>query len=480
MLEINQWLSLDNQGNTSNEKHSLEHTVDMTQEFATWILNNNVSSNVKNAILNNSEELELFILDYISNHQSITWGQEWEVYIVNIEWKEIILAKKRYDNESKREYNLHKEAYNISKLSQSWVKVPEPIYEFNDWVNWYIVMEYIEWKTLYTKTWEAIINQHLIPYLKKYILHEKQDYMAAECDLHDLSQKYWKDNQITFNNDTQAEEWVIEYIEILYKLRIIDNNPNITTKDINRPHIRKNIALENYYKKHIGNTVVFNTSDWSKFAEQIKLFITDLHDNWMYHRDLWGNPRNIMFTEDEVFIIDFWKSEIWVWKWNYSNIDQISWWIYDDDEWIIHKIKWLTWKFKQDSVNINNEQRNRNIIKKWAGLWLSITQNNIKLYESHIKSINLNKYIDDLVNNKDSSYNWFIYLSEKWADLEWKKKSNNIWKPKLFILLSLLKKEELLQIINKLEEIKSTSKSKASRWYKYAVFITNYINRIIE
>ena len=456
----------------------LDDTMDITSQFSNNIVSNSIDDPVKNIILQNSGKFEKLIIDYIDTHQSITWGQEWEVYKVNIEWKELILAKKRYDSNSKQEFDLQKIAYRISQESNSWVKVPEPIYEFSNWENWYVIMEYIEWKTLYTLSWEALINQQLIPFLEKYILHEKHDFQYAEVELKSLINRYSSNNEtlVKFNDDTKAEDWVIEFIDILYKLRIINQNPNTITKDINNPHVRKNIALENYYKKYIWSIAVFNSSEWNKIANQLHEFINEMHNKWLYHRDLWWNPRNIMFWEDGTYVIDFWKSESNVAKWWYSNIDQISWGIYDDDEWMVHRIRRLS-----SDIKVKEEQEDKTediylIKNKWKQKWLNITDKNIILLNQQKNTINLNQYIDDLVNNKDKSYNWFIYLSEKWADSDWKKKSNNIWKSKLFILLQLLESRELESIIKKLEWLKTNSKSKRSRWYKYAELILSYIN----
>jgi hypothetical protein len=34
-----------------------------------------------------------------------------------------------------------------------------------------------------------------------------------------------------------------------------------------------------------------------------------MHEEWVYHRDLWGSLRNIMFCPDgKIYIIDFWKA----------------------------------------------------------------------------------------------------------------------------------------------------------------------------
>ena len=35
-----------------------------------------------------------------------------------------------------------------------------------------------------------------------------------------------------------------------------------------------------------------------------------MHKKWIYHRDLWGSLRNIMFCPDgKIYIIDFWKAK---------------------------------------------------------------------------------------------------------------------------------------------------------------------------
>jgi hypothetical protein len=60
--------------NQVNTGHDLTNTVDITSQFVNGIIGNNLvdDSKIKNAILNNSHELEVYILEYINTHQALT------------------------------------------------------------------------------------------------------------------------------------------------------------------------------------------------------------------------------------------------------------------------------------------------------------------------------------------------------------------------------------------------------------------------
>jgi hypothetical protein len=67
-----------NQSNINTEQvnanHNLSNTVDITSQFVNGIISDNLieDSKIKNAILNNSHELEVYILEYINTHQALT------------------------------------------------------------------------------------------------------------------------------------------------------------------------------------------------------------------------------------------------------------------------------------------------------------------------------------------------------------------------------------------------------------------------
>lgn len=53
---------------------------------------------------------------------------------------------------------------------------------------------------------------------------------------------------------------------------------------------------------------LFQEPESKEIQKHLRIFIQKLHENGLYHRDLGGNPRNIMFGEDgRVYIIDFGK-----------------------------------------------------------------------------------------------------------------------------------------------------------------------------
>ena len=451
---INSWEKNNNQ---------LNQTIDITSQFSNNILSNNMDNVVKNLILQNSEKFELSIIDYIETHQALTSGQEWEIHKIEIWEKQFIVAKKRYDTLSKHEYLMHQEAYKLMLLTESNIKVPEILHEFNNWENWYLLMEYIEWKTLYHLIWEEIINSHLISQIKKHCAQWNSADINALDDIKKLYDSYWVNNKLTFQDDKEVISAMESLCTIMYDLWIIDWTFHKTVTEQWNP-IKVFPIEEMLIKKYLGKISVFKEERYHDIIQNLNKFISEMHSKWFYHRDLWKNFRNIMFTENDTYIIDFWRSLD-----KQNETYDYEWWIYTRDESIIHNINTTNIKIEEEDSEIINEDE---IINNWNNLGLNINSWTIEVNKSVVKTIDIVKIFNDFVNWDDRKYNWFIYLKNKsWS---YEEKSTNIWKNKLFTIIQLLSKTEKIKLqdaVNlNLQERKNTKK------YKYAELFNQYLN----
>lgn len=458
---LNQSSISNNQVNTG---HDLTNTVDITSQFVNWIIGNNLveDSKIKNAILNNSHELEEYILEYIHTHQALTSWQEWEIHKIEIWEKKFIVAKKRYDTKSKHEYLMHQEAYKLMLLTDSNIKVPEILHEFENWENWYLLMEYIEWKTLYHLIWEEIINSHLISQIKKHCAKWSSADINALDDINKLYDSYWVNNKLTFQDDKEVISAMESLCTIMYDLWIIDWTFHKTVTEQWNP-IKVFPIEEMLIKKYLGKISIFKEERYHDIIQNLNKFITEMHSKWFYHRDLWKNFRNIMFTDNDTYIIDFWRSL------DKQNDAYDYEWIYTRDESIIHNINTTNIKVVEEDTEIINEDE---IIERWNSLWLNINSWLIEVNKSVVKNINIINIFNDFISGNDRKYNWFIYLKSKsWS---YEEKTTNIWKNKLFTVIQLLSKDnkdKIQDAINlNLQERKNTKK------YKYAELFNQYLN----
>lgn len=467
-FSLNKWLSKKTMTlvNYTNSK-----VTDFTQLFLEGekqVDNLDMIDRIKLAIEISPDNFKNFILEEISQKQPLTNWQEWEIYKIEIENKQYIVAKKRFDNNSD-EASLHKEAFDISKKSSSWVKVPEIFFEFSDWKNEYIIMEYVEWRTLYTMIWEEIINSKLIPLVNRLInkgINEWNNiYRRYLSDIEDLKMQYWKwKNIITFDNDYETINWMRSISSILFELWYLDwdFDSYVLIWEWNQRYYKTEQKLLNTFLNKIK---IFNEEDKRNIKEKLRLFLDDLHKNWFYHRDLWKNFRNIIINWTDIAIIDFWRSinNKWI-NYDYDNG------YYTSDNDIIGNIN-LTGNKSEDKIESSIDYLS--IISSWKKVWLDINESQINAYSS--LNINLEKVLDDFIEWKDHSYDWFIYLTNKpWnKDFEWKEKSTNKWKIKLFILLSLLSNYKSISLNSKIDEYLQEPRS--SRKHKYAEIFKNYI-----
>lgn len=459
-------------------KGKINDLTHLFQSEESLIINDESIDKLKLAIEVAPNNFKMFILEEISKTQPLTNWQEWEIFKINIDKKQYIIAKKRFDMKSKEEFDLHKEAYKISKSSKSGIKVPEVFYEFHDEKNWYIIMEYIEWKTLYTLIWQEIINTKLIPLINKKLLNSNN-----ENNRYKELEKTTINWNIELSDDSKAEKTIMEIAEIMYEIWLIYNYPNTSIKDQNKPHIKKYLELEKLYSKYVDNILVFDEKNWKEIKNNLKQFLDTLHKSWFYHRDIWWNPRNIMFKKNwnniETYIIDFWMSlKINNSNFDYDYQDQISWWRYDNDNYLITKIAKLTWNKTEKEEKKINEIETEKIILSWKKVWLEITEREVSA-NLNFKNLNLDNVLSDFISWKDSKYNWFIYLTNKpWNSCFKQKEESTIrWKRKLFILINIIDKEKVEILNTKVNEYLKMWKN--TREYKYATIFKEYINKIL-
>jgi tRNA A-37 threonylcarbamoyl transferase component Bud32 len=358
---------------------------------------------------------------------------------------------------------MHQEAYKIMLESNSNIKVPEVLYEFQDWDNWYIVMEYIEWKTLYNLIWQEIINDHLVSLIKKHSSKWDEKSLKALEDIDDLYKRYWESGEIEFTTDREAINAMETICVIMFDLWIINWTFHQSITEPWNP-IKVFPIEEELIEKYLHKIWIFNEDRLNEIIKNLNIFIKEMHSNWVYHRDLGKNFRNIMFTENDTYIIDFWRTIVTNESdYNYEN------WLYTNDQSIVNNISKTKSKNKSEQVlKIDTKQ----IIQKWKDLWLNINEWLIEINKDVVVKIDIISVLDDFVNGNDRMYNWFIYL--KYKPWSYEEKSSMQWRQKIFILLQLLNNEQKEKIKYKINEYLKERKN--TKKYKYANIFNKYLN----
>ena len=247
-------------------------------------------------------------IDALDKAQIYASWSEGDIFLINVlgndwEMKHLLVAKKRFDNNSSNEYSLHER---IGGLVLDWdpVQVPKLWWIFESkWYN-YIVMDFIKWKTLYHK-------------IAEWIIEAKAKQIEASAA--------WK---------TETEK-NIAYQEA-YNLR---NRIKSAKSDSDVDHIflewyqyDSKKADESFDREKL-KVQIFWSEEWKKIKKELWDFIEKIHKAWFYHRDL--HEKNIIFWDDgKIYVIDFWKAffkDPKVWKPSDTEVYVVDMW---EQEWV--------------------------------------------------------------------------------------------------------------------------------------------------
>jgi len=291
------------------------------------------------------EELEWEVLKFLeTNPREFASGTEAKIYKMHIPWQkeDVLVVKRKYKWTSLDEFDVHNKAKEIEFLLKQEqvdnnVHVPALFYHFNKEGEEYILMEYIKWKTLYLMIIESILKNETIKYWEKikdveaqkdfyYIfytmLKDKKLWDLTREDFYKLSTRDIK--KILWNNEWYLKEIDIEndeswenILKYIYWLLNDEWVLNINIESImDMWWLSVNKFLFDIVNRENFKWIWFLSTTQALFlSKNLSQFIREMHNNWLYHRDIWSNTRNIILTKSEDWlyiptIIDFWKSII--------------------------------------------------------------------------------------------------------------------------------------------------------------------------
>lgn len=313
------------------------------------LINNMIQQAYEQKNLTDNEEIQIIsqleLLDLEKDRFS-KWseGSIFKIKIKDKNWniKELIAAKKRYDNDPDNERHIHQETLEIIKKEKLNIKSPE-LKAVTTLPNWdkFIIMEFIHGKTIYQALLEEILKKRNI-------------------EVGDVE------------SDINAEQMFFKALNL---------NP------INKEDCKKASKI---YFKEIAWIKLFSPTEGEKHKDDLYKFINSIHDKWIYHRDL-SNPRNIIIGEDwTLYVIDFWKS-IKTQNKNLSYIyEKQEWdmiWVHPKDEEIIMDVSRHTQNLEdiefekernKTKEQINNIENSKNIINILWNIPNELIKNNNK------------------------------------------------------------------------------------------------------
>lgn len=296
-----------------------------------------------------------------------TRWQEGDIYKItlNIEWnsKECVVAKRKFPDSTswKEEYSYQTKAWNILKDSHNThsVFVPTPIHYFENKGDEYLIMEYVQWKTLYCLLLESMFKDLLdycaSKWLDGYVQEMNDKFHDRPTTKEILSAQWWMltdfwkrhystDNMPTFEHDWEAARSMMNIIEFVWTYTDFFQKEEFRGLNPSNKRNQEDI-LTALYLQYSNGCELFEKNEITYFQNTMSVALDELHDHNIYHRDLWQNLRNIMFCYDSsLAIIDFGKSTNTE---DYTNIDESG--RYDKDEDILVKMWCYEIKEKSES-----------------------------------------------------------------------------------------------------------------------------------
>lgn len=272
------------------------------------------------------------LLDHnIEPWHHLTSGMQWKIYVTTVftkEWaKKVLVIKKQEWNSYRNEFDCHIKAIDLFHNNKT-IWVPQ-LYGSKSYVKKnehgrpyeesYIVMEYIEWKTIYCCLIEKLVEKW---YLQHKVFFDETSFMVRyQNDIIDHN-KLNSRSIFNFSNDALAGSAFFEALEIMNK------NSELNWMSQN---FMRHILIAKPYQIIMGiiedtqNLFLFEKGDKS-FMNQVIKSIKEMNKNDLYHRDLWKNNRNLILWDDnKMYIIDFGIATR-VWSWDPFNIESNDGW----------------------------------------------------------------------------------------------------------------------------------------------------------
>ena len=291
------------------------------------------------------EELQWEVLKFLeTNPREFASWTEAKIYKMHIPWKQedVLVVKRKYKWTSLEEFDIHSKAKEIEfLLKQKWidnnVHIPALFHHFNKDGEEYILMEYIKWKTLYLMIIESILKNETIKYWEKikdiesqkdfyhifYTMLKNQKLWDLtredfdKLDIKDIKKILWNDEwyleELDIETDEDGEN-ILKYLYWLLKEQWVLNINIDSIKDMWWLKINK-FLFDIVNREDFKWLWFLSTTQALFLSKNLWQFLREMHDNWLYHRDIWNNTRNIILTQSENWlyiptIIDFWKSVI--------------------------------------------------------------------------------------------------------------------------------------------------------------------------
>ncbi len=408
------------------------------------------------------------VLKLIDSTNSFANWQDGEIFMLDLwEWEKVSVVKRK--DTSWREISCHKKATELLNQIDSGVKVPELYDSFIDWDSEYIVMEYIDWKTLYNLSLEKIVEKIITETL------EKDIEWVLQLDLERFRDDVSINGKVNFKTDRDAETYLKTILLLLYSNGVIKDDPRTETYNWS---MKSYLTLEKTYNKYFDNINVFSEEDWRKLWSKIRTALTHMNSHWFSHRDLWWNMRNIMFeynTDWEIVpvIIDFWKSTFWNWWIDYESPMWQGTYVKDIN--ILQIINRLSWDESKEEEFESDVSKNEKIVKLWKSIWLDIVPNDIRIANNLKWSIDLRVVLIDFIEKKDAqltNYSWIIYKSTKDVD---KIKSNAIWRKRVLLIISMMDSKERSEMLRFIEWILYQNPAKNTKKFFLANLFKEYL-----